>query len=153
KVTSRVESGTISFGGQQFPVEVFAKAPNKRVSMVHTPTGILTTAFDGRAGWLGFPEGPPRDMTAQEAEFIGFDASFYLPTDLKKMFTQFRVRPAEKIGGHDVVQLIGIRPDKTPLRLYFDKESGLLLRTMRYSETPLGRNPTQVDYTDYRSEG
>jgi hypothetical protein len=31
-----------------------------------------------------------------------------------------------------------------------DKESGLLLRLVRYAETPLGRNPTQIDYADYR---
>jgi len=34
--------------------------------------------------------------------------------------------------------------------LYLDKESGLLLRLIRYAETPLGRNPTQIDYADYR---
>jgi len=37
-----------------------------------------------------------------------------------------------------------------PLCLYLDKESGLLLRLIRYAETPLGRNPTQIDYADYR---
>jgi photosynthetic reaction center cytochrome c subunit len=154
KISSRVVSGTIGFGGQQFPVEVLAKAPNKRISFVHTPNGDSITAFDGSAGWLGNPGGrPPRDMNAQEVEAVSFDATFHLPTELKKMFTQFRVRPAEKISGHDVVQVIGLREGKPPLRLFFDKDSGLLLRTVRYSETPLGRNPTQVDYTDYRSEG
>jgi len=34
--------------------------------------------------------------------------------------------------------------------LYLDKESSLLLRLVRYAETPLGRNPTQIDYADYR---
>ncbi|MBZ5493404.1 MAG: c-type cytochrome [Acidobacteriia bacterium] len=154
KITSRVEKGTISFGPQQLPVEVLAKAPNKRISLVHTPNGDNITAFDGHAGWLGNPGGrPPRDMSAPENEAIGFDATFYLPTELKKMFAQFRVRPAaDKIGGHDVYQLIGENPGKPPMRLFFDKESGLLLRSVRYADTPLGRNPTQVDYADYRAQ-
>ena len=154
KITSRVEKGTINFGGQQFPVEVAAKAPNKRISLVHTPGGDNITAFDGHMGWLGNPgPRPPRDMTAQENEAIGFDATFYLPTELKKMFAQFRVRPmADKIGGHDVYQLIGVNPGKPPMRLFFDKDSGLLLRSIRYADTPLGRNPTQVDYADYRAQ-
>jgi outer membrane lipoprotein-sorting protein len=154
KISSRVEKGTVSFGPQQLPVEVLAKAPNKRISLVHTPNGDNITAFDGHAGWLGNPGGrPPRDMSAQENEAIGFDATFYLPTELKKMFAQFRVRPAaDKIGGHDVVQLIGVNPGKAPMRLFFDKESGLLLRSVRYADTPLGRNPTQVDYADYRAQ-
>lgn len=154
KITSRVEKGTVSFGGQQLPVEVMAKAPNKRISLVHTPGGDNITAFDGRAGWIGNPgPRPPREMSAPENEAIGFDATFYLPTELKKMFTQFRVRPAaEKIGGHDVYQLIGVNQGKPPMRLFFDKESGLLVRSIRYADTPLGRNPTQVDYADYRAQ-
>jgi photosynthetic reaction center cytochrome c subunit len=154
KINSRVEKGTISFGQQQMPVEVLAKAPNKRVSVVHTPNGDSITAFDGHAGWIGNPgPRPPREMSAPENEAIGFDATFYLPTELKKMFAQFRVRPApDKIGGHDVVQLIGANPGKPPMRLFFDKESGLLVRSIRYADTPLGRNPTQVDYADYRAQ-
>jgi len=41
-------------------------------------------------------------------------------------------------------------PGKPGLRLYFDRENGLLLRQIRYAETPLGQNPTQIDYGDYR---
>ena len=154
KINSRVEKGTINFGQQQMPVEVVTKAPNKRVSVVHTPNGDNITAFDGHAGWLGNPgPRPPRDMSALENEAIGFDATFYLPTELKKMFAQFRVRPAtDKIDGHDVMQLIGVNPGKPPMRLFFDKESGLLVRSIRYADTPLGRNPTQVDYADYRAQ-
>ena len=154
KITSRVEKGTISFGPQKLPVEVLAKAPNKRISLVHTPNGDSITAFDGHAGWLGNPgPRPPREMSAQESEASGFDATFYLPTELKKMFAQFRVRPAaDKIGGHDVLQVIGMNPGKPPMRLFFDKESGLLVRSVRYADTPLGRNPTQVDYADYRAQ-
>jgi len=154
KINSRVEKGTINFGGQQFPVEVLAKAPNKRISLVHTPGGDNITAFDGHMGWIGNPgPRPPREMSAPENEAIGFDATFYLPTELKKMFAQFRVRPAaDKIGAHDVYQLIGANPGKPPMRLFFDKESGLLVRSVRYADTPLGRNPTQVDYADYRSQ-
>jgi photosynthetic reaction center cytochrome c subunit len=154
KINSRVEKGNVSFGAQKFPVDIFAKAPDKRVSYVHTPGGDSITAYDGHAGWLGTPGGAaPRDLAPTENESISFDTTFYLPVELKKMFTQTRVRPSDKIGGHDAVQVIGLAAGKPPVRLFFDKDSGFLLRTIRYTETPLGRNPIQVDYTDYRSEG
>jgi len=154
KISSRVQKATISFGERQFPAEVVSKAPNKRISTVHTPNGDNITAFDGQAGWLGNPGGrPPRDMNPQENDAISFDATFYLPVEIKKMYAQFRVRPSDKVGGHDVVQVIGTNPGKPPSRLFFDKESGLLVRTIRYADTPLGRNPTQVDYADYRDSG
>jgi len=152
KVTSRVQKGTINIAGRQFPLDIVAKAPNKRVSAMHTPGGDSLTAIDGRVGWVGAPGGRVRDMDPQEVDAFTFDATLHLPTELKKMFAQFRVRPAEKIDGHDVVQVIGINQGKPPIRLFFDKESGLLVRSVRYADSALGRNPTQVDYSDYRAQ-
>jgi photosynthetic reaction center cytochrome c subunit len=152
KITSRSEKGTINLGGRPTPIEVLAKAPDKRVSIMHTPNGDSITAYDGHAGWLGNPGGKPRDMNSAEADAARLDADFNLPGDLKKIFSQFRVRPSEKIGDHEVIQLIGIREGQPPVRLYFDQQSGLLLRMVRYADTPLGRNPTQIDYADYRTE-
>ena len=37
------------------------------------------------------------------------------------------------------------------MKLYFDKKSGLLVRSVRYANTPIGLNPTRVDYSDYRA--
>ncbi len=34
--------------------------------------------------------------------------------------------------------------------LYFDADSGLLLRQLCYASSPVGRMPTQIDYSDYR---
>lgn len=48
----------------------------------------------------------------------------------------------------DVVQ--GTGPRGILATLYFDKESGLLVRMVRYGKSPIGRVPTQVDYADYR---
>ena len=39
---------------------------------------------------------------------------------------------------------------RPPLKLYFDADSGLLVRLVRYTDTPVGRIPTQIDYADYR---
>ncbi len=48
----------------------------------------------------------------------------------------------------NVVQGTGLRGILATL--YFDQESGLLLRVVRYGKSPIGRVPTQVDYADYR---
>ena len=44
----------------------------------------------------------------------------------------------------------GTNPRQPPVKLYFDQNSGLLVRLVRYSETAIGRVPTQIDYSDYR---
>ena len=35
-------------------------------------------------------------------------------------------------------------------RLYFDAQTGLLLRTLQIRESPLGPVPFQIDFEDYR---
>jgi len=89
-------------------------------------------------------------MSAAENAAARIDADFYFPAHLKTLYEKFSVDPGEKIDGHDTYLVVGRTPGQPPLRLYLDKESGLLLRLIRYAETPLGRNPTQIDYADYR---
>jgi photosynthetic reaction center cytochrome c subunit len=69
------------------------------------------------------------------------------------MFSEVQVRGAEKVNEHDAYLVVGEREGKTPLRLYFDEKSGLLVRLIRYGDTPFGLMPTQIDYADYREAG
>src|SRR5262249_25235598 len=57
--------------------------------------------------------------------------------------------PQERVV--NVVQ--GAGPRGTLATLYFEKESGLLVRLVRYGKSPIGRVPTQIDYSDYRAVG
>ena len=50
KITSRVMKGTIQAGGSETPIELFTKAPNKRISISN---GQSYTAFDGTGGLDG----------------------------------------------------------------------------------------------------
>ena len=149
KVTSRVEKGKIDANGHQLPIEVYAKAPDKRISSMHLPNGDSITAFDGKQGWLS-NAGHPHMMSAAENDAARIDSDFYFASHVKTLFQKFTVVPGEKIDGHDTYLVFGRNEGQPPLRLYFDQQSGLLLRLVRYAETALGRMPTQIDYSDYR---
>ncbi len=150
KITSRVMKGTITFGGRNVPIDIYCKDLDKRISFTHTPDGDSVTAFDGHEGWLGIPARPPRDMHGQELDAAAMDADLHFPADLKQMFKEAQVQGSEKIGDADAYLVVGKREGKPPLRLYFDKNSGLLVRLVRYADTPFGLLPTQIDYADYR---
>ena len=49
-----------------------------------------------------------------------------------------------------VVSTAALAQGKPPLKLYFDDQSKLLVRIVRYAPSPLGAVPTQIDYGDYR---
>jgi len=149
KISSRVEQGKIIANGQQLPIEVYAKAPDKRLSIMHLPNGESITAFDGKQGWLS-NAGHPHMMSAAENDAARIDSDIYFAAHLKSLYKKFTVVPGEKIDGHETYLVIGRNEGQPPLRLYFDQQSGLLLRLTRYAETALGRMPTQIDYADYR---
>jgi photosynthetic reaction center cytochrome c subunit len=153
KVTSRVLKGTILANGNETPIEVMTKAPNKRVSITHMPSSESYTAFDGTSGWMGNTGRPAREMSAAESEAAGLDAEFSLVLRLKEIFPQLRRGRPEEIAGVLCETVNATRPGRPPVRLYFDAKSGLLQRLVRYAETPLGRNPAQIDYADYRDSG
>ena len=149
KVTSRVEKGSLTVDGHQLPIEVYAKAPDKRVTIMHLPNGESITAFDGKQGWLS-NAGRPHMMSAAENEAVRIDSDFYFASHVKTLYAKFTVVPGEKIDGHDTYLVLGRNEGQPPLRLYFDQQSGVLVRQVRYAETALGRMPTQIDYADYR---
>ena len=153
KVTSRVAKGTIDIGGKQVPSDVYSKDPGKRASFMHLPEGDSVTAFDGHEGWIGVPGRPVREMHGSDVDDAAIDADLHFATHLKQMFTEAQVRGIEKRGDHEAYLVVGRREGKPPLRLYFDSQSGLLVRLIRYVETPLGHLPTQIDYADYRDVG
>jgi outer membrane lipoprotein-sorting protein len=150
KISSREEKGKLTAGGHESAIELFLKAPDKRMSVMHAPNGDSITAFDGKGGWLGSPGRPTREMSGSESDAAKLDADFYFATRVKEIFPQFRVMRPEKIGDREAYSVAGIRQGLPPVRLYFDETSGLLLRMVRYADTPLGRMPTQIDYADYR---
>lgn len=153
KVTSRAMKGTITFGDRNIPIEIYSKDPDKRVSITHTPDGESITAFDGHEGWLGIPKHAVREMHGPDIDGASIDADLHFPAHLKDMFSKVEVQGSEKVGEHDTHLVVGQREGKTPLRLYFDEKSGLLVRLVRFGETPLGLLPTQIDYADYREAG
>lgn len=157
KVSTRVEKGNIDFNGKKLPIEVYQQAPDKRVSITQMPNGESVTAYNGQQGWLANANGGVREMSAADLTGARLDAEALMPLNLKQSFAQLRVRPADKIGDRAVNVVIGLNPDpnhaQPPVRLYFDQQSGLLLRMVRYTDTALGLNPTEVNFDDYRDSG
>lgn len=151
KITSRVQSGKLqTFNGQTFSADVYSKAPGKRAALMHLQGGDSVTAFDGEHGWLSVPGRPAHMMSASENEAARLDADLQFAVHLKNLYPQYTVADGEKIDGHDTYLVEGRAEGRPPLRLYVDKQTGLLWRQVRYAQSPLGLNPTQIDYTDYR---
>jgi hypothetical protein len=153
-LTSYVAKGTSQLFGEDktYPAEIYAKAPNQLTMIVHENEGDLARTFDGRDGWVMLPltviELYPLNASALEGAKL--DAQLSFPAGIKQSLTNWRVSFSATLDGRDMYVVQGSGGSGMVATLYFDKQTGLLKRAIRYATSAMGRVPTQWDYSDYR---
>jgi hypothetical protein len=153
-LTSFIARGTrVGYGpeNEPRPAEIYVRR-GQRTTIVHTSAGDNTTTYDGRAGWVAAPFRPVAVLALSEQEVDGLklDADLSLPAGLAQALTKWRVGFPTVIDDREVQVVQGTTARGATATLYFDIESGLLVRQVRYTDSPVGRLPTQTDYSDYR---
>ncbi len=161
-VTSYVANGKSlgyrGFGGGGL-VEVSAQAPDKRGVHIRFPEypdrGFSVRTYDGTTGWIATPLAvvPNYQLAGSERDGARLDAMLAFPSQIRQTLTDLRVGLPTTIDDKDVTVVQGNGPNGTLATLYFDDASGLLVRMVRHGRSPIGRVPTQVDYSDYRDVG
>ena len=154
KVTSLVAKGTYSgfdTGHAEVPVEIFAKAPNQRTWIIHMFNGDSYRVFDGKSGWFAGPDSPAPIVTLVSGNLdrARIEAAIAFPASIKTLYKEWRVGRTA-IDDKDVSILQGSTPGLLPVNFYFDNNTGLLIRMVRWNETPVGPVPTEINYDDYR---
>ncbi len=140
-------------GGGSF--QIFAKAPDERATMItfkdHPERGDSARAYNGMTGWFKQPRAavPEYELRGSELDGMRVDALMSFPGQLKTALTAFRTNTAD-LGDRDTEVVQGSGPHGYLVTMYFDKKTNLLIRTVRFSKSPVGRVPTQIDYDDYR---
>jgi hypothetical protein len=136
------------------PMEIFARAPGQRTTIVHTLYGDSVTTTDGTAGWIAAPEAekplPLVAITGHELDGVKLEAELLFPARIKQALGRWRVGPPAVIDDRETVTVQGTTAGGATATLCFDAGSGLLVRLVRVSESPVGPLVTQVDYSDYR---
>jgi photosynthetic reaction center cytochrome c subunit len=154
-VTSIVFKGTYEgYAEPKAPLDIYVKAPSQRTMIAHTDAGDRTTTFNGTNGWMAAPAAdkpfPLTTFTGGDLDGARLDAVLSLPVGIKQAITRPLVGTA-MIDDKDVMVVQGTaNGGRSSIKLYFDKQSGLLMRQVRFADTIIGRVPTQVDYSDYR---
>ena len=143
-----------AYGETKYPIEIYAQAPNQLATIIHTNSGDRTTVYDGQNGWVAMPnDDRPITLLPLIEDDLGaarLDAELVFPARMKEFLQQWRVTTPTTIDDKDVQALQGTFDGRTPVNLYFDSTSGLLVRQVRYSDTKVGLYATQEDYGDYR---
>jgi photosynthetic reaction center cytochrome c subunit len=165
KITSLVQKGTVEMlipappapqGTPQpppamgsAPAELDRKIPGKQVVSLQFPGRPANlVGYDGTIGWHGTPL---REDTGGELGLLKELAEFPPASKFREEHTKVQVDAMEKIDGRDAYRVVGMRPDGSAVdRLYFDAQTGLLLRTYTTMQSVIGAFPEETNYEDYR---
>ena len=155
KFTSFVGVGTYTgFDSNDVPVpaEVFVRAPNQMATVARAQAGVNAKVYDGKQGWRLQADTPIplMAMSGDNLQGAAIEAMVWFPASLQKSFSQWQTNVAT-INGTNVIAAQGSNPGQLPVRLYFDEESGRLVRLMHWRRTAVGAIPTRVDFEDFRA--
>jgi len=150
KVKNRVIKGvSVAANGQSFPLEINFVSPDKYTLSVELPQTASTQKLNGESGWLKNAREDRAMENADLAKAKSLAWSLEL-LQLKEPYPRLGFAGVEKVGDRECNVLQTRLPDGRRVRFSFDKESGLLLRRVVQTVTPIGIDPEQTDYEDYR---
>ena len=153
KLTSRVSKGTLEMDQLPGPAaeEIYAKAPNKQYMVTDLSSfGQARRGFNGAVGWEDNPQNGMREITGPELAAMKRDSDFYMAIKLRELYPKMTVKGKESFNGHDAYLVEATPPDGAAETMYFDADSGLLVRTVRETEGPNGNATMDITLDDYR---
>ncbi len=149
KLSNRVVKGSFDMGGGRVMDLVITTEAGKIHSALKSQQGEMAGALNGTNGWLKGPRGinemGRNDVVNAKALMENLEV-----IKLSEPYPKLTLsRRRAKIGDRDALVMTGSRDGKS-LTLFFDAETGLLLRKSETSTLLVGSIPEQVDYEDYQ---
>ncbi|HEV2705303.1 MAG TPA: S41 family peptidase [Pyrinomonadaceae bacterium] len=143
KISSRVSQGTFegSFAGVKASgtAEFLEKAPDKTITLITLPgMGVIRRAIVGTYGYEQIPLFGFRQFSEFELNETKLGTDFHWPLNLKRLYARLTYKGKERVGQFETHVIEAASAIGLPTMLYFDTESGLLVR----------RDTT--DFEDYR---
>jgi len=150
KIKTRVMKGSqITWDGTALPLEIYSEAPDKFLSSITRPQGLVLQGYNGTAGWLKNPRGQ-RELTGDDLAPLRRRAVFYASLKLKELYPDLKITAKEKVGDREAFVAESETGKNETLRLFFDAQSGLLVRQQVIGKNILTPVPEQVDFEDFR---
>jgi zinc protease len=153
KITTRVSLGNVDVPSMNLSgtVMIHEKAPNKILQVVVINGNAFRQGFDGKIGWTDDPADGSRVLSGIELDEARRDADFYHPLHLRDIYPNLAYVGTEKVDDHDVYVLQGSAAGESdPDKMYFDSQSGLVVRLISHRHSADGDASVTEDFQDYR---
>jgi len=156
KLTNQVQKGTVSFPAQGIKgtMTVYEAAPTNGRQVIEIPgVGKLEAGTSGDVAWENSVLQGARVKEGPEREEALRDSTFNSPLYWQRLYSKVEVVGAETVEGHDCYKLLLTPQTGHPTTEYYDKTSGLLIKSQGTRVSSMGEIAGEILYDDYRKEG
>ena len=147
--TRSIKATRIEPGGEVTEPETIWFGNNRYSSSTVYSQGTVAEGFDGSGAWKT-AGGKPIELRPDEVEQIKREADLFEPQNIKSIYNKLDYRFTDAIDGRPAYLVTASTASGARERLYFDVQTGLLVRRVASSQTVLGSFNYQVDYRDYK---
>lgn len=153
-VKTRIMRGTVTHSRSEMPgtLEYYTKAPDRALTLVELPgVGQFISAYDGRDDWMSNPL--TGALTSGHAPVRIFDrgSEFGRMPKASEMYSSVAYKGTARVGGREAHVVAAARRGEMTQLHYFDRATGLLVRSVVGVRDGLTREETPVtlNYGNY----
>jgi hypothetical protein len=156
KHRTEVMHGTILIAGPGLKgkMTVYQAAPDKNLSVVEIDgVGKIESGSNGEVAWENSVVSGPKVKQGVERADALRDGTFNSALYWKKLYAKVETTGVETVEGHECYKVVMTPAEGNPATHFYDKQSGLLIKTATTRKTQSGDINAEVIASDYRKEG
>jgi hypothetical protein len=153
---NEVMHGAIEFTGRGLKgaMTVYQAEPDKNLAVIEIEgIGRIESGSNGEVAWENSPLQGPRIKEGDEKAGALRDGTFNGAINWRKIYIKAETAGSETTEGHECYKVMLTPKEGKPTTEFFDKKTGLLIKTMVTRNTPMGEITAEVLADDFRKEG
>lgn len=140
--------------GMTIKLKSYHAPPNRMYMAVEFPgAGLMEQGFDKDVAWEKNPMMGARVRSGAEKEQLKRQAEFNAELRWRELYKECKTVGLETVDGKPSYRVEMIPHEGRPEYQFYDKESGLLLKSVSTMESAMGEATVEQQFSDYRKSG
>jgi hypothetical protein len=151
-----VEHATLDFAKQGIKgsLTIYEAVPDKYLGVTELPgIGKIESGSNGEVAWENTALQGPRIKQGVEKADAFREGAFNGSLNWQKLYVKGETAGIETVEGHECYKIVFTPKEGKPLTEFYDKTSGLLVKTTTTVNSQMGEISAEILYSDYQKDG
>lgn len=154
KIHSEIDTGSMSINGLTGKLTTYKAEPDKVLTEIEFQgLGKILQGSNGKVAWSNSAMQGPHVMEGEEKETTMLMARFDGDVNWRAIYPKADTVGVESVDGKDCYKVVLTPKAGKPMTRFYDKDSGLLLKTVMTTKNAMGEVTVESQLGDYRKEG